>query len=159
VTRTATFYGAVADRLLTYQPIGQQRLSVLLSGRLFAVEPPEKVAYPFAVMRLFGRRTGGGDDGALRENGSMEIMFVSRPRSQSALVDLCADISEEALLRWHDPVAQIMMRQLVSRETIPPFQSAENREIVRVRAVWTYTWWPQYRTQTAVPAGAPAPIS
>jgi hypothetical protein len=158
VTRTATLYGVFARRLLDYQPAGEMPLNAVLGGRLYAFEPPEPAQFPFAVMRLFGRRTGGGDDGALREDGSLEIQFFGRPRGQSATVDLAADIAEEALLRWYAPEeGALMMRRLVSRETLPPFPSEANREIVRVRGVWTYTWWPQYRTQTAVPAGAPAP--
>lgn len=157
MTRTATLYGVLADRLLTYQPAGHPTLNTVLGGRVYALEPPENAAFPLATLRLFGRRTGGGDDGAIREDGSIEVQIMARPRSQSPQVDLAADIVEEAWFKWYDADARLMIRRMVSRETLAPFQAAENREIVRVRAVWTYTWWPEYRAQLAVPAGAPAP--
>jgi hypothetical protein len=51
----------------------------------------------------------------------------------------------------------LTVRGVVSRETLPAYQTAENREIVQVRLVLSLTWWPTYRSQLAVASGAPAP--
>lgn len=159
--RTTKLYGAIRTRLLTYDPLGSEPAlshASLLNGRLYTLEAPDDAVSPFAVQRLQSRRTGPGDDGRLRERGELEMQVFGRPRSALLLIERIADIMEEALHGWNvDTDGLLTIRSMVSRETLPPFQSPENREIVRVRVVWGYTWWPLYRTQLANASGAPAP--
>lgn len=159
--RTTKLYGQIRTRLLTYDPVGSDPAlshTSLLNGRLYTLESPDTAAYPFAIQRLQSRRTGPGDDGRLRERGELEVQVFGRPRSALLSVERIADIMEEALYGWStDADGLLTIRSMVSRETLPAFQSPENREIVRVRVVWSYTWWPLYRTQLATASGAPAP--
>ena len=139
---------------------GRSTLAVQLGGRIYTSQPPDTADYPFAVLRLASRQTGAGDDGRLRERGSLEVMMASRPRSGLPAIEDAMDTVEEALLHYHtDALGILTIRGLETRGTMVPPTTAENREVAIVRAVFGYTWWPDYRTRYAVSAGAPAPIS
>jgi hypothetical protein len=160
--RTTDLYGALRARILNFDPGGPDGPlsgNAFLGPRLFTLEAPDNATYPFAIARLLSRNTGGGDDARLRERADYEIMVYHRPRTGLVLAERIADIMEEALLHYStDALGLLSVRRLVSRGTLPAYQSAENREVVRVRLLWDITWWPQYRTQLANASGAPAPI-
>lgn len=155
--RTTNLTGALRTRLLTFDPAGPDTgLQVLLSGGLHTVAPPDSATYPYGILRLMNRRTGRLDDAALEEEGEVELTVVGRHRNQLVTVERCVDIAEEALLRWSTGgVGSLMIRRVVGRMTLPPFPQPANAEIVQSRIIWRYTWWPDYRTQYATPAGSP----
>lgn len=159
VGRTGQLYGGIRTRLLGYDPLGRDSLNLLLTGGFYTLEAPDKATYPFGIVRLVGRRTGNGDDGRLRERGEIQIQLFGRPRADLDTLETAMDVIEDALYGWSDDVQGLLtVRGLVSRMTMPSYQSPENREIISVRAAWTYTWWPTYRTHLAVASGAPAPV-
>lgn len=160
--RTTDLYGALRTRILTFDPGGADGPlsgSGFLGPRLYTLEAPDNATYPLAIARLLSRNTGGGDDARLRERADYEVMIFHRPRAGLLLAERIADIMEEALLYYStDTFGLMTVRRLVSRGTLPAYQSPENREVVRVRLLWDITWWPQYRSQLANASGAPAPI-
>lgn len=158
-TATTLLTGAIRTRLLDFDPAGATTpLRGTLTGGLHTHAPPDNVVYPFGFLRLGTRRTGELDDGALEEAGEVEVVLVGRHRQQLAIIEAAMDVCEQALLHWStDQVGWLAIRRLANRLTLPPFPQAANAEIVQVRGVWRYTWWPTYRTQYAVAAGASAP--
>jgi len=156
---TSLLYGHLRQRILDFDPSGQDMpLRVTLGARLFTLEPPDNALYPFVTQRLRFRSTGTGDDARLREQSEIVFMIYGRPRASLATVERIADIIEESLLHYNTTaVGPLTIRGVVSRETLPAFQSPENREIVQVRLVLSLTWWPTYRSQLATASGAPAP--
>lgn len=160
VNRSALLYGALRTRILTYVPTGgQQTVPQLLTGGVFSVEAPDKTTYPFALIRLQNRTTGAGDDGRLRERGTIQIVAYGRPRADFDTIETAMDVMENALYGWNttDAAGLLTIRGIDQRDTLPPYQSPENREIISVRCLWDYTYWPAYRTHLAVASGAPAP--
>lgn len=160
VARTSRLYGAFRTRLLGYTPTGgQQAISALLTGGVYSVEAPDNATFPFALLRLQNRRTGNGDDGALRERGTLQIIIYGRPRTDFDTIETAMDVMENALYRWNTDTLDglLTVRTLEQRDTLPPYQSPDNREIISVRGLWNYTCWPSYRTHLAVASGAPAP--
>jgi hypothetical protein len=159
VGRTGQLYGAIRNRILTYDPVGRLHVDQLLTGGLYTLEAPDKATYPFGLIRLQSRRTGQGDDGRLRERGEVHVMLYGRPRADLDRLELVMDVTENALYGWSGDVEGLLsIRALTQRDTLPPYQSPENREIISVRGVWEYTYWPSYRTHLANASGAPAPI-
>jgi hypothetical protein len=160
VGRTGQLYGAIRNRILTYDPVGRLHVDQLLTGGLYTLEAPDKATYPFGVIRLTARGTGAGDDGRLRERGRLQIVVYGRPRADLDRLETAMDVIENALYGWSDDVEGLLtIRSLSIRDTAPPYQSPENREIIHVRGVWEYTYWPTYRTHLAVASGDPAPNS
>lgn len=159
VARTPLLYGAIRSRLLGYTPTGgQQALTSSLTGGLYSLEAPDKATFPFGILRLQNRRTGNGDDGRLRERGTIQIILYGRPRADFDALETAMDVIENALYGWSDDVYGLLtVRGVEQRDTLPPYQSPDNREIISVRALWGYTYWPLYRTHLAVASGAPAP--
>lgn len=150
--------GAIRTRILTFNPAGaDEPLLQTLTGGLHTHSAPDNAAFPYGTLRLVGRRTGRLDDSRMEEEGELEIFFISRDRSRLATIERAMDIAEEALLNWStDSVGWLSMRSLQTRSTVGPFSAPANAEIVQVRGLWRYTWWPAYRTQYAVSAGSPA---
>jgi hypothetical protein len=158
--RTTNLYGAIRTRILDFDPTGSDGpLRSSLRGGMHTHSAPDNVPFPFALVRLQNRRNGRLDDSSLEEEGEVEILMFGRDRQQLVTVERAMDIAEEALLNWHtDATGWFTLRELVSRNTMPPYRSPAEAEIVQVRAVWRYTWWPTYRSQYAIPAGsAPSP--
>jgi hypothetical protein len=159
MSKTSLLYGALRTRILDFDPMGAgTSLRSRLSGGLHTHSAPDNCPVPYGVMLLEGRRTGSLDDGALEEEGNLRVSLYSRDRSRLAALEDAMDTVEEALLRWSTTdVGWLMVRRLTSRITAPAFPAPANAEIVHIRGVWRYTWWPDYRTQYAVAAGEPAP--
>jgi hypothetical protein len=156
---TTLLLGAIRNRVLDFDPTGAVvALRTTLTGGLHTHAPPDNVVYPFGFLRLGTRRTGELDDSRLEEVGEVEVVLVGRHRQQLAVIEEAMDTCEQALMHWStDQVGWLAIRRLASRLTLPPFPQVANAEIVQVRGVWRYTWWPDYRTKYAVAAGASAP--
>lgn len=158
MSKTSLLYGTIRTRLLTFTPRAGAGLSARLTGGLHTHSAPDNATGLYGTLRLEGRRTGQLDDGALEESGSLQISLFARDRSRLAQVEDAMDVVEEALWRWSTTSAGwFMTRSVASRITAPPYPSPANAEIVHVRGVWRYTWWPDYRSQYAVASGESAP--
>ena len=150
--------GAFRSRILDFVPTAGQSLAGTLTGGLHTHSAPDNAAFPYGTLRLVSRRTGRLDDSRLEEEGELEVFFVSRDRSRLAFIESAMDTAEQALLNWSTTaVGWLSVRGLQTRATIGPFSAPANAEVVQVRGLWRYTWWPTYRTQYAVAAGSPAP--
>lgn len=158
MSKTSLLYGTIRTRLLTFTPKVVPTLQSRLTGGLHTHSAPDNATGLYGTIRLDGRRTGQLDDGALEETGNLQIHLFARDRSKLAAVEDAMDVVEEALLRWSTTSAGwFMTRSVASRITAPPYPAPANAEIVHVRGVWRYTWWPDYRSQYAVASGEPAP--
>lgn len=155
--RTTNLYGAIRTRILGFDPTGADvtLASALLTGGLHTLAPGDNAVFPYGALRLQNRRNGGRDDSSLSEEGQLELLLFGRPRGQLITIERVADIAEEALLNWHtDAVGWFTVREMENRTTMPYYPKPADNEIVQVRVVWRYTWWPTYRTQYGVAAGA-----
>lgn len=157
MSKTSLLYGVIRARLLTFSPKVGDTLQTRLTGGLHTHSAPDNAAGVYGTVRLDNRRTGQLDDGALEEAGNLQVSLFGRDRSRLAAVEDAMDVVEEALLRWSTTSAGwFMTRSVASRITAPPYPSPANAEIVHVRGVWRYTWWPDYRSQYAVASGESA---
>lgn len=158
--RTTNLYGALRARILDFVPTGGDGpLRSSLRGGIHTQSAPDNCPFPYATVRLQNRRNGRLDDTSIEEEGEIEFLMFGRDRQQLLTIERAMDIAEEALLNWQtDTVGWLAVRELINRTTMPPYRSPADAEIVQIRTVWRYTWWPTYRSQYAVPAGsAPSP--
>lgn len=150
--RTTNLYGHARTRILSFNPAGADvpLQGALLIGGLHTHSAPDAATYPYGVLRLQNRRNNNRDDASFSEEGELELILVSRPRASIVTLERIADIVEEALLNYAtDAVGWWDVRELVNRTTMPPYPSPADAEMVQVRLLWRYTWWPLYRSQYA----------
>lgn len=146
----------IRTRLLTFVPkSGGTLLSKLGGGtldtaRLWRDAPPDTASYPFAVMRLINRVTRR-EYNFEKEPLDVEIMFYGRPRAQAQLIEDCADVADQAMLRWREPIGGLFYSRERSRDTLPPPVEPADREVVQVRCVYSLAVWPTYLTQYSTP--------
>jgi hypothetical protein len=155
--KSTNLVGHLVARILDFNPEGADvPLRGTFTGGLHNLRAPDNAEFPHGTLRLFNRRNADLDDASLEEEGHLEVQLFGRDNKQIVLVERAMDIVEEALLNYHtDQVGVFTLRSLLNRSTMPPFPAPANAEIVHVRAVFRYTWWPTYRTQYAHAAGTP----
>lgn len=153
-TGTIALQGLLITYLKSFSPkSGANSIGTMLGGRLWAIRAPDNAAYPFGVLRLTGREQFG-DDASLREEGRIELQVFGRPLAQASTVEAVCDIAEAAFLKYSANYGGLFdVRAKVSRDTLPPPPSPGDREIAQARVLWSYSWWPDYRTQYAVAVG------
>lgn len=147
----------IRNRLLTFVPkAGGQTLMQKLGGattdqaRLYRDAPPDTAVYPFAVMRLINRANDRDYDYE-KDPLDVEVMFFGRPRSQAQLMEDCADLADQAMLRWREPTGGLIYSKGRTRDTLPPPVEPADREVVQVRCVYSLAVWPTYLTQYSTP--------
>ena len=160
---TSEIEDTLRTRLLEFAPLAGDPLPDVLgrteqaagaNGALFWDAAPDKLTAAgtttplnrWGVMRLMNRRSR--TDGQEGEQADLEIMFFGRPRNQKATLELCADLCDQALLRFKESsgggLIGIWGRM---RSTLPPFQSPADAEVVQIRLVYTVYILPAYLTQ------------
>ncbi len=147
MSATTALYGHLRTRLLDFVPTEGNALRASVGTRLYTLQAPDNAGLPHGVLRIQSRTTGTVDDGRLGERGEIELQWFARPRSALTAVERFADVCEAALLHYHtDTVGVLTIRRLIARDTLPPNTEPADRELVQLRLVWSYTWWPTYRT-------------
>lgn len=147
---TESIYRAIRARALGFAALGGSSAATLLGSRWYQVQPPDNVAYPYAVMTVLDRTKSGEYNGE-REDWLVEFQFAARPRSELAAIERVADVVDEALLSWADPTSGLIFsRGERSRSTLPPFELPADREVCVIRSVYRLVVWPRFLTQYAV---------
>ena len=147
----------IRNQLLTFAPRGGgATLNTQLGGvatndgRLYKSQAPDTVLYPFGVMRLINRHTGGEYNGE-RESFDVEIMLFGRPRSQGKTIEDMADVFDQAMLRYRDGSSGILFSRSRQRDTVPQPMDSADREVVQIRLAYSGKAWPLFLTKYSTP--------
>jgi hypothetical protein len=151
-------HSQIRDQMLTFVPKGGgATLNTTLGGtgtndgRLYKSQAPDTVNYPFGVMRLINRVTGGEYNGE-REAFDVEIMLFGRPRSQGKTIEDLADQFDQAMLRYKDGSALgLVFSRSRQRDTMPAPVDPADREVVQIRLAYSCKAWPLYLTKYSTP--------
>jgi hypothetical protein len=148
-TDTSTTPGiedALRTRLLDFEPLdGRATLRTRLAGRLYVNAAPDKAAYPYGVLRLKNRRSDRSMPG--RELAELEVMLFGRPRTQGPEVEAAADLCDQAMLEYLDATHGLLGALAGLRNTMPPFATPADADVVQVVLTYTLILWPVFRTQ------------
>lgn len=150
VATTKATYETLYTRLLTFQPTGTPTPDTLadgLTGGLWVASPPEDAwdKYPFGVMRLVNRQTGGEYDG-IRETADLEVLLYHRGVTNRHALESLADTCDEAMLGWFinsGPAFSGARQRDTFEQPSPPAQ----RDVVVVRLVYQLVVWPGWLTK------------
>lgn len=156
---TSAIEVTLRQRLLTFTPLSGDTLTTTLGvmdggngadGRLFWRRPPDNIdasAKPvrYGVLALKNRRRDA--EQAERELAEFEVMLFARPDSQRAALEAAADVIEQAMLRYKDNSTGLMGVWAGLRNSLPPFPSPADRDVVQIQLVFTLVLWPAYKTQ------------
>lgn len=147
-TSTEALYKALRTRLLTFQALGSPTPETLADSLtdLWVVQGPDNIEYPYGIMRLQAR-TRSGEYAGEREAMDLELLLYDRPRAQQYVVEGYADIADQALLRYADSSAGVVISGESERDTLPMNTPVSDREVVAVRCVYHLVVWPQFLTQ------------
>ena len=146
---TSTTQGMIGDlrsRLLNFTPRSGATLQASLGGRLYTVQAPDDVTYPYAVLRLVSRAQTEGY-GGLRESFEVELQIFDRPRGQQWRAEGIADVATQAFLRWDIGTSGLMFSRHVRRVVMPPAPSPMDRELVQITLFVPVVAWPVMLTQ------------
>lgn len=156
-TSSDLMHSQIRDQVLTFAPKGGgATLNTTLGGtgtndgRLYKSQAPDTVLYPFAVMRLINRLSGGEYNGD-REAFDVEIMLFGRPRSQGKTIEDAADVFDQALLRYRDSGSGLVFSRSRQRDTMPAPVDPADREVVQIRLAYQCKAWPLYLTKYSTP--------
>ncbi len=152
---TSGIEDTLRTRLLTFSPLSGADLPTTLGtatsgagsdGKLYWDAAPDNEGPRWGILRLMNRRSR--TDGQEGEQAEFEVTLFGRPRSQKATLELCADLCDQALLRFKDSsgggLVGIWGRM---RSTMPPFNGPADAEVVQIRLVYTVYILPAYLTQ------------
>lgn len=155
---TPDIEAALRTRLLTFSPRAGLPLADVLGaavgtsgadGALFWEAAPDTVTTKtprWGVLRLQNRRSDG--DGAEREVAEFEVALFARPRSQKVTLEQCADLCDQAMLRYTETTTGGLIGCWGRlRSTLPPFPSPADAEVVQIRIVYSLVIYPAYLTQ------------
>jgi len=143
---TVGIWQEIRTRLLTFAPPDGsapliQRLGPTVP-RLYHVQPPDNVTYPYGVLTV--RLRADGDDGDHRLIGLVESLWYGRPRSQQPVIEAIADVACQALHKWISYTDGLTFSGHSSRDTVPPLGEPADRELVIVRTLHELVCWPQW---------------
>jgi hypothetical protein len=146
---------ALRTRLLTFAPLTGDTLPNTLGmttggagvdGKLYWEAAPDNSGPRWGVLRLQNRRSEG--DGAERELAELEVTLFARPRSQKVTLETCADLCDQAMLRYTEKTSLGLVGCWGRlRSTLPPFTSPADSEVVQIRTVYSLVIYPAYLTQ------------
>lgn len=146
---------ALRSRLLTFEPLAGSPLATVLGitesgagsdGKLFWDAAPDNIGPRWGILRLQNRRSSG--DGWEQEVAELEITLFARPRSQKVTLELCADLCDQAMLRFrYTDATSVVGCWGRLRSTLPPFTGPADTEVVQIRLVYSLVFWLTYLTQ------------
>ena len=145
-TSTQAMVADLRSRLLTFQPASGATLQTTLGGRLYTVQAPDVVTYPYAVLRLVDRAQTDGYAG-YRQSFEIELAVFDRPRAQQWRAEGIADVAEQAFLQWDLGSSGLLFSRHVRRLTLPPAPAPMDRELVQVMLFVPVVAWPVMLTQ------------
>ena len=144
----------IRTRLLTFVPMVGATLAVRLGtlassgsdGKLYLMEAPENVTFPYAVMKPYG--TGlSREDGKFSGQKQIEIQIYHTPRDMEATIRAMGDVIEQAWRHWVDGGNGVVFATgKPERQTIK-FEPPADREMIAERLVLSYVSYPLYLTQ------------
>ena len=143
---TQALLTAIRTRLLTFVPISGATLTSRLGGRLYVVQAPATVTYPYGIVRLVNRAQTDGF-GGYRETGDVEVEILSKPRSEQWVVEGALDVCDQALLEWWAAPAGLQWARHRVRDTLPVPPDPMDRDVVIGRALYGYVAWLDYLLQ------------
>jgi len=161
---TSDLEDTLRTRLLTFAPMTGADLATTLGatqqaggadGALFWDAAPDRMTVAgsttqavsrWGILRLMNRRSR--TDGQEGEQAEFEVTLFGRPRSQKATLEACADLCDQAMLRFKSSfgggLVGVWGRM---RSTMPPFTGPADAEVVQIRVVYTLVILPAYLTQ------------
>lgn len=123
-------------RLLGFAPAdGTPPLAAQLAGDLWLDEAPDDVTTPYGVLRVLTAPTDG--DAEIRKLLLIECMLYGRPSAQRPTLKRCGDVIEQALWKWIDTTAGVLVLTGTAVQSVPPFATPADRELVAVRVTAT----------------------
>ena len=147
---TQGVYQLVQDRVLNFAPLSGDTLNTRIGGRLYTVQGPDVLVYPYVVMRWMAPAATDGYNG-LRKSGEFEFQVLDRPRAQYWRAEGIADVIEQCFLDWGSAVSGLSFARHIRRVELPPAPSPMDREIVNIGVYVPVVSWPvmlsQYVTQ------------
>ncbi len=147
-TRLLTF-PALTDGATLAEVLGRTELGNGSDGKLFWDAAPDNVTKNgdarWGLIRLQNRRSEG--DGQERERAELEVMLFARPRNQKATLERCADLCDQAMLRYVDASRGMVACWSRMRSTLPPAVAPVDSEMVQIRLVYMLVLYPSYLTQ------------
>lgn len=134
------------QRLLNTADANSHTLAQTLGTRLYIVDVPSDATFPYGVMRLQNRRSGGWQL-TMREEAELEVLFYARPFSALSAIEIAADLADGAMYLYQDRSGGgIVSCNRHRRDSIERFTDPADRELAIVRSVYSLILWPEYLT-------------
>lgn len=151
-TSTNALSSQIRTRVLTFVPLAGATLGTRLSGRLYKDWPPETAVFPYGVMRIINRVSGGvNQQPQYRETPSAEFMLYDNTRAAArvdALEDM-GDLLDAALIGYSDSTSGLVFSVGRLRDTLPPPVDPADRHANSIRILYDFTAYPVYLSQYA----------
>jgi len=148
-TSTVAVLTAVQVRLMQFQPLdGSDPINRRLSGGLNLMTVPDSASEPYGALRLVNRVRSNRYQ-MERVACECECLWFHAPRSKARELEAIADVAEQAMTRWKDASGGAVVCTADRRDTLPPVQTVEDAERVKVRQLFSLVIWPSYLTQYA----------
>lgn len=144
---TQGIYQLLRTRLLGFIPRQGTTLNTRLTGRLYTVQAPDVLVYPYAVMRWMDPAATPEYNDGIRKSGTLEIQVFTRPRSEQWTCEGIADLIEQALNGWADGTSGLTFARHVRRVTMPPAPSPMDREVCQITLFVPVVSWPVMLSQ------------
>jgi hypothetical protein len=147
---TAAIYGAFKTRITGFAPVAPLIGGTLASRNVHWYSggwAPDTAPYPYVLARFMN---GDSSTFMLRTPVDLELLLYARPRAQAEALENIADVIDQAM-------KQFTSRDLTGsgglafsrgrrRDTLPPFSSPADRELVAIRMVFSLVLYPQFLT-------------
>ena len=153
-TSTTALYDTLIARMMDFVPAGSptpDTLRDLLTGGMWAIQPPENALFPYGIVTL--DVISDGEHAGLRQEADLEILLEHRPRTYTVASALegYADLVDQALLWYVESVGNGMLFvRSRSRQSLPPLPDPADRQVCTVRLSYSLVVWPAFLTQYAL---------
>lgn len=140
---------SLTDEQTLADVLGRQATGNGSDGVLFWDVAPDNITKTiprWGVLRLQNRRADGSD-GQDAETAELEVMLFGRGRQFKATIERCADMCDEAMLRFDDRTTDLVHCWNRLRSTLPPFSAPADTEVVQIRTVYSLRLYPENLTQ------------
>jgi hypothetical protein len=129
---TDRLYASLLQRILTFTDADQMSLATSLGNRIYRHQPPPDAQYPYGLFSLKSPQLPA-DYQELKIVYQLEGFVINRPRATQPETEGWADLWAAALRGFTDAGSGLTRVSDVVTESLPPFPSPADANVVQVR--------------------------
>lgn len=144
---TDALYQQLRTHLLAFVDAGGKTLgdADALGTRLYRIAPPSNAAYPYGVLSLKSPQLPDGT-AQVKYAAQLELLLFHRPRAQQAAAEALGDRAVAALHGYRDATSGLAYCLDPIAQSLPPFASPADGDVVQIRVTATLQAWPLFLT-------------